>query len=120
MTVAPPDPTAPGPFAFADPNRVRSILVDAGFGSVTINPFDACIGGGEVEQTLKLGLGVGPLSRALREHPELTDNVAVAVRNLLLKNWPCRNEGVPRKRGKPDPDRRCQPGSGFRAKAEGA
>jgi SAM-dependent methyltransferase len=83
--VAPPDPTAPGPFAFADPNRVRSILVDAGFGSVTINPFDARIGGGDVEQTLKLALGVGPIVRALREHPELTDNVAVAVRNLLLK-----------------------------------
>jgi SAM-dependent methyltransferase len=83
--VAPPDPTAPGPFAFADPSRVRSILADAGFGSVTINPFDAGIGGGDVEQTSKLALGVGPLGRALREHPELTDNIAVAVRNLLSK-----------------------------------
>jgi SAM-dependent methyltransferase len=83
--VAPPDPTAPGPFAFADPSRVRSILADAGFGSVTINPFDAGIGGGDVEQTSKLALGVGPLGRALREHPELTDNIADAVRNLLSK-----------------------------------
>ena len=83
MTVAPPDPTAPGPFAFADPNRVRSILVDAGFGSVTINPFDADIGGGDLEQTLKLALAVGPLGRALREHPELADNVVDAVRDVL-------------------------------------
>jgi SAM-dependent methyltransferase len=83
--VAPPDPTAPGPFAFADPSRVRSILADAGFGSETIDPFDAGIGGGDVEQTLKLALGVGPLGRALREHPGLTDSVAVAVRNLLSK-----------------------------------
>jgi SAM-dependent methyltransferase len=83
--VAPPDPMAPGPFAFADPSRVRSILADAGFGSVTTDPFDAVIGGGDLEQTLKLALGVGPLGRALREHPELTDNVAVAVRNLLSK-----------------------------------
>jgi SAM-dependent methyltransferase len=83
--VAPPDPTAPGPFAFADPNRVRSILADAGFGSVTINPFDAGIGGGDVEQSLKLALAVGPLGRALREHPELADNVAVAVRDVLSK-----------------------------------
>jgi SAM-dependent methyltransferase len=83
--VAPPDPTAPGPFAFADPSRVRSILADAGFGSETIDPFDAGIGGGDVEQTLKLALGVGPLGRALREYPGLTDSVTVAVRNLLSK-----------------------------------
>lgn len=69
--VAPPDPTAPGPFAFADPSRVRSILADSGYGSMTINPFDADIGGGDLEQTLKLALAVGPLGRALREHPEL-------------------------------------------------
>jgi len=84
--VAPPDPTAPGPFAFADPSRVRSILADAGFGSETIDPFDAGIGGGDVEQTLKLALGVGPLGGALREHPGLTDKVTVAVRNLLSKH----------------------------------
>ena len=29
--VVPPDPTAPGPFAFADAGRVRAILSDAGF-----------------------------------------------------------------------------------------
>jgi SAM-dependent methyltransferase len=86
LPVAPPDPTAPGPFAFADPSRVRSILADAGFGSETIDPFDAGIGGGDVEQTLKLALGVGPLGGALREHPGLTDKVTVAVRNLLSKH----------------------------------
>jgi hypothetical protein len=65
---------------------VRSILADAGFGSETIDPFDAGIGGGDVEQTLKLALGVGPLGGALREHPGLTDKVTVAVRNLLSKH----------------------------------
>ncbi len=83
--VAPPDPTAPGPFAFADPSRVRSILADSGYDSVTLNPFDADIGGGDLEQTLKLALRVGPLGRALREHPSLTENVAIAVGNLLSK-----------------------------------
>jgi len=81
--VAPPDPTAPGPFAFADPSRVRSILADSGYGSMTINPFDADIGGGDLEQTLKLALAVGPLGRALREHPELADHVVDAVRDVL-------------------------------------
>lgn len=83
--VAPPDPTAPGPFAFADPSRVRSILADAGYGSVTINPFDANIGGGSLEQTVNLALGVGPLGRALREHPERADDVVDTVRDVLSK-----------------------------------
>jgi hypothetical protein len=50
---------------------------------VTINPFDVDIGGGDLEQTLKLTLAIGPLGRALREHPELVDNVINAVRDLL-------------------------------------
>ncbi len=35
----PMDPTAPGPFAFADPDRVRSILSEAGFSDVTLRAF---------------------------------------------------------------------------------
>ena len=52
---------------------------------MTINPFDTDIGGGDLEQTLKLALGVGPLGKALREHPELGDNVVDAVRDVLSK-----------------------------------
>jgi hypothetical protein len=83
--VAPPDPTAPGPFAFADAGRVRSILSDTGFALVTTEPFDARIGGGDLEQSLKLTLRLGPLGAALREHPELSGKVAGAVRDLLSK-----------------------------------
>ena len=67
-----PDPTAPGPFAFADASRVRTLLTSAGFGSVEISPFDAVIGGADIEQTLKLALRLGPLGRALRERPEVS------------------------------------------------
>jgi SAM-dependent methyltransferase len=84
--VAPPDPTAPGPFAFADASRVRSILSDAGFAGVRIDPFDARIGGGDLEQSLNLALRVGPLGRALREHPELSGKVTGAVRDVLSKH----------------------------------
>jgi len=83
--IAPPDPTAPGPFAFADPGRVRSLLADAGYGSVKIDPFDTDVGGEDLEQTLKLVLGVGPLGRELREHPELAGSVANAVRSVLSR-----------------------------------
>ena len=83
--VTPPDPTAPGPFAFADANRIRSILTQARFASVTISPFDARIGVGDIEQSLKLALRVGPLGAALRERPELLGKVAGAVKDALSK-----------------------------------
>jgi SAM-dependent methyltransferase len=81
--VAPLDPTAPGPFSFAAPDRVRGILANAGFRSITINPLDAPLGGADVEQTLNLSLNMGPLGMALRQHPELTAVVADAVRDML-------------------------------------
>ena len=81
--IAPPEPTAPGPFAFADASRLRRILAEAGFGNVSTKPFGAEIGGADVEQTLHLALRVGPLGAALREHPELAGDVADAVRDVL-------------------------------------
>jgi len=83
--IAPFDPIAPGPFAFADAGRVQSILAEAGFGSVKVSPFDAAIGGANLEQTLQLALNVGPLGAALRENPERAETVADAVRDLLSK-----------------------------------
>jgi SAM-dependent methyltransferase len=83
--IAPFDPMAPGPFAFADAGRVESILASAGFGSVKVSPFDAAIGGANLEQTLQLALNVGPLGAALRENPERSETVANAVRDLLSK-----------------------------------
>jgi hypothetical protein len=81
--VTPPASTAPGPFAFADADRVRTILIKAEFPSVTINPLDVLIGGGDIEETLKLTLRVGPLGAALREHPELAEVVTGAVKKTL-------------------------------------
>ena len=83
--IAPFDPIAPGPFAFADAGRVQSILAAAGFGSVKVSPFDAAIGGANLEQTLQLALNVGPLGAALCENPERAETVADAVRDLLSK-----------------------------------
>lgn len=81
---APPgDPTAPGPFAFADPERVRSILATAGFSHIAITPHNEKVGGGDVDQTLELSLRIGPLGAALREHPGQRDAVMVSVRDAL-------------------------------------
>jgi SAM-dependent methyltransferase len=79
----PVDPIAPGPFAFADDGRVRGILADAGFGSITVEPFDARIGGSSVEETVNLTLRVGPLGRILREMPQMADAVVGAVRAAI-------------------------------------
>jgi SAM-dependent methyltransferase len=81
--IPPSDPTAPGPFAFADATGVRAILEGAGFSGLAISPFDARIGGGDLDQTLELTFRVGPLGMALRQNPELAPKVSAAVRTLL-------------------------------------
>ena len=79
----PADPTAPGPFAFADADRVRGILERAGFADVTIDGFDARIGGSSVEDTVSMTFRVGQLSRALAENRDRIPEVAVAVRKAV-------------------------------------
>lgn len=84
----PADPTAPGPFAFADPARISGILADAGFEDIVIAPFDTSIPYGHgatrdeaIDDALELAFAVGPLSRALAGQPdELRTQAAAAVR----------------------------------------
>lgn len=77
------DPMSPGPFAFADADRVRSVLADAGFSEVTLHAFNTSIGGSNLEQTVDLAFRVGPLGSALREQPNLAPTVTGAVRSAL-------------------------------------
>jgi len=81
--MAPPDPNAPGPYAFSDPVKVWDILAAAGFQAIEIRLFDAVIGGGTLEEATALALRVGPLGVAMREHPHLAAPVAKAVRAAL-------------------------------------
>jgi hypothetical protein len=77
------DAHAPGPFAFADAERVRGILADAGYRSVTVERFDAQIGGADLESTVVLALRVGALGSALRENPQYLARVVEPVRAAL-------------------------------------
>lgn len=88
----PPEPNAPGPFAFADPDRVRDILGQAGFTDIEIRPYDRKIGGNDLETTVGLSLKVGPLGALLRDRPELTDTVVDAIREGLRPH--CSDDGV--------------------------
>jgi len=81
----PPPPDAPGPFALADPARVRGILERAGFAGIEIEPHETAmqLGGGGPEEALELFLAVGPVGQALREAqagPDVRAGVLDALR----------------------------------------
>jgi SAM-dependent methyltransferase len=63
----PSDPEAPGPMAFANPDRVRRILTGAGFADIAIEPLDLSTGGDNLTDSVFLALRVGPLGAALRQ-----------------------------------------------------
>ncbi len=84
----PPAPDAPGPFAFADAERVRSILAAAGFEDIEHEAVDGPmpLGRGGLDEALELFLAVGPVGQALREAqagPEQRERVVAAVREAL-------------------------------------
>jgi SAM-dependent methyltransferase len=68
VTPAPADPNAPGPFAFADEERVRTILTDAGFGHIDVQRFDVAIPiGATPRAAAESATQIGPVSRFVRE-----------------------------------------------------
>lgn len=76
-SLAPPGPEVPGPFSFADKERVASILKAAGFTDIAIAPFDASIPVGEgktrdaaIDDAVRMVLEGGPLSLALAEQSD--------------------------------------------------
>jgi len=80
---APPDPLAPGPFAFADAGRVRGILGAAGFTDIAARPHDEKVGWGDLDQSARVALRVGPLGAVVRENPQLAAPIEAAVREGL-------------------------------------
>lgn len=65
----PPEPAAPGPFAFADDARVRAILNEAGWEGVTFDRFDfrmiAGAGQDPVSDAVSYFTRIGPAARAI-------------------------------------------------------
>jgi SAM-dependent methyltransferase len=65
-----PDPLAPGPFAFADADRVRSILTKAGWRDIVLDPVDFAfvmgMGDDPVAEALQFVSRIGPAAAALR------------------------------------------------------
>ena len=68
VTPAPADPNAPGPFAFADEERLRSILSGAGFGAIDVQRFDTKVFlGATPRSAAESAMQIGPVSRLVRE-----------------------------------------------------
>lgn len=66
-----PDPLAPGPMAFADPDRVRAILTAGGWTDVQLEPFDFAmvVGAGEdpVPDAVAYFMAIGPAASRAAE-----------------------------------------------------
>jgi SAM-dependent methyltransferase len=82
-----PAPDAPGPFAFADAERVRALLAAAGFEHIEIEPIDQSLsigGGGSLDDAVTFLLEIGPAAAALREAgPGERRDAATAIRETL-------------------------------------
>jgi SAM-dependent methyltransferase len=77
------DPDAPGPFAFANPDRARRILKGTGFEEIEITAHDELVGSGDLETMLAVCSRIGALGKILRENPELRAAALPAVRSAL-------------------------------------
>ncbi|KPL67900.1 hypothetical protein SZ64_07075 [Erythrobacter sp. SG61-1L] len=80
----PPDPEAPGPMAFADPDRVKRILASSGWEDVHLDPFDFAmvVGMGEdpVSDAVAYFSTIGPVATAMAA---MTEEVQSAFRQKL-------------------------------------
>lgn len=78
---------APGPSAFADSGRVRSILEGAGFADVAFERLDMTItigGSSSVDESVRNMLRFGPISRAIRQaNVQDTTEIASSVREAV-------------------------------------
>ena len=64
----PPNPRAPGPFAFAEEDYVRQILTQAGFSDVSIDPHPASLKVADaLDEAVHFQTRLGPASRAINE-----------------------------------------------------
>ncbi len=81
----PADPLAPGPFAFADAARTKSILENAGFKNIRIEKLETRMWlGADSQEAVTQALSIGPLARALVEvDTALKDKIRALVKARL-------------------------------------
>jgi hypothetical protein len=73
LELSPPEPGAPGPFAFGDADRVRAILAEAGWSGTECEDLsgDMTLGRGQtLEESVDFLAQMGPAGNALRDASE--------------------------------------------------
>ncbi len=82
-----PEPEEPGPFAFADTERVQRILTAAGFRGVSLTPLDVPMdvaAGGNLDDAVFQSAAMGPTKRALADQPDAIRAAALeSIRRAL-------------------------------------
>lgn len=76
-------PDDPGPFSFANEDRVHSILAEAGFSGITMERADLSLDiatGRGLDAAIETVLAIGPTSRALEGQP--ADKIAAATTSI--------------------------------------
>lgn len=83
-----PGPDEPGPFAFAEPDRVRRVLGAAGLRDIDLTPLDFRIPMGRTfDEALSFAMEMGPLSQPLTAVTgERREKAIAAIRGVLEKN----------------------------------
>lgn len=84
----PPDPRAPGPFAFADTDYLNGLLDQAGFKNIDISPVTAQMHiADNLDDAVEFQQRIGPLARALSElEGEQQEHALAAARAELSKH----------------------------------
>ena len=79
------DPSMPGPFAFADEQRLRGLLAEAGFADIQLQRTDAPIRlGASAREAAPASLQLGPAARLAREAgPAHTATLVAAIERAL-------------------------------------
>jgi SAM-dependent methyltransferase len=80
-----PEPEEPGPFAFADTERVTRILTASGFTAPTFTPLDIQMdlaAGGTLDDAVMQSSEMGPAKRALADQP---DDIRAAARESIRR-----------------------------------
>jgi SAM-dependent methyltransferase len=76
----PPDPLAPGPFAFADPERVKTILAAAGFSGIRVQKLNGVMNmGRDLALASAQTLRIGPLSHQAADADDATKKRIIAA-----------------------------------------
>ena len=69
--------------SFERPSFIKEVLGRAGFGQITIHPFDAEVSCGGIDETLAVTTRVGALGKSLRDMPEMRLSAEEQVRAVL-------------------------------------